>query len=516
MALGEASVAGAPAAGRVQITAKDLLLACAKDSTLFARTWFPSTVRQRPAVGHEEIWKALESQSARFVNLEAARGFAKTTIARIYTAKRIAYSTARTMLYVGASDDHARRSIMWLRGKLAQQDPSTGSWLPTKFASFYGLRKGAKWNESELEVYHGIDQRPIWVLGVGITGNIRGINFDDYRPDFIYCDDILTDENTATKEQREKIFDLVFGALKESLAPPIDEPNAKMVLGQTPHDLDDVCQRAKKSHEFTTVSLPCWTKETLDSPVESQESAWPDRIPSSTLRAEKIESIASNRYSIFAREKECRLITRETAAFKPEWVRVYSAPPEAMYSVLAIDPVPPPSEREKARALAGKDFECQMVIGRFKGEYWVRACIANQGHEPNWSVNTALQLAREYRVGKIIVEAVAYQSVLKYMLEVEMKRRGMYFQVEAYKDHRKKYNRITSSIAGPLSQGKLHVGEAMHELRRQIEMYPSIEHDDYLDALSIGLSGLVNPYLEAESFDAEEEYGAVDFKRACP
>jgi hypothetical protein len=50
----------------------------------------------------------------------------------------------------------------------------------------------------------------------------------------------FTDENCATLEQRQKISDLVHGALKKSLAPPVDDPNAKMVMLVTPQHIDDV------------------------------------------------------------------------------------------------------------------------------------------------------------------------------------------------------------------------------------------------------------------------------------
>jgi len=465
------------------------------------------------------VWGELENPSTRFLNLEMARGFAKTTLARVYTAKRVAYATAHVMLYVGASDDHARRSIMWLRSRLAERDPSTGALVPTKFAQFYGLSPGAKWNENELEITHRLDRRPIWILGVGITGNIRGINFDDYRPDFIYCDDILTDENTATKEQREKIFDLVFGALKKSLAPSVDEPNAKMIIGQTPHDRDDVCARAKQSREFVTVSAPCWTKETADEPVERQESAWPERFPTSELRTEKIAAVDEGRYSIFAREMECRLITRETAAFRPEWVRKYvGRGVRNAYTVLAIDPVPPPSDRELAKNLANKDFECQAVVARSAGEYHVLEYLTNRGHEPDWSVHTAIRLAREYRVAKIVVEGVAYQRTLKWILEKEMQRTRNWFLVEAKNDKRKKYVRITAALAGLLREGRLFVREDMVELLAQIEAYPTVEHDDVIDAVSMALVALVNPYLELDDGGEEEFADGTRFEpvMSCP
>lgn len=512
------------ASPQVQISPKDLLLACAKDSDLFARHWFPKTCRQKSPEIHKQIWATFDDPSIRLLNIEAARDFAKTSLARICTAKRIAYATSRTILYVGASDPHAQRSVMWLRNRIAVIDPASGKLVPTKFARFYGLSPGAKWNENELEINHGLSKTPIWVLGVGITGNIRGINFDDYRPDFIFCDDILTDENTATKEQRAKVFDLVFGALRQSLAPRVDEPNAKMVLAHTIHDEDDVVARAKRSKEFYTISAPCWTQSTIDLPIEEQVSAWPERWPTLDLRAEKRAAIEENRYSIFAREKECRLITQENAAFMKEWARFYIGPsPEGMFSVLAIDPVPPPSERQIASNLATKDYECQMVVGRWRDEYHVLHYELHRGHDPSWSTNTALQLARDFKIAKIIVEVIAYQRVLKWVLKKAMEATRRFYVIdEAWKNSRlasrAKYTRIVSTIAGPLSHGKVLIRADMDELRKQIEMYPRVEHDDCLDALSIAMWGLVNPYMENEANPGgiESNIEDLEIEWACP
>lgn len=505
--------------GQTQLTPDQLIALCALDSELFGRTFFPKTFRQASPPKHKEVWRAFEDKTNRFVNLKAARDFAKTTLSRVYTAKRIAYGLSHTILYVGASEPHASRSVQWLRSAIGTMDPTTGAINPTPFAKVFGLRPGKKWTETELEIYHGIDARPIWVLGVGILGNIRGINFDDYRPDLIYCDDILTDENTATREQRDKITNLVFGALKESLVPATEEPNAKMILAQTPHQIGDVSAKAEEDSSFKTLTMACWTDETMDLSVAQQESAWPERYPSDTLRKEKLAALAGNRYSIFAREKECRLVTRETASFKSSWLKVRNGPAPPMYCVLAIDPVPPPSDRELARSLARKDFEVQAVIGRSKGEYHIIDYVMNQGHEPNWSINTALTLAHRYRVSQIVVETIAYQRVLKYMLEQEMKRRGTYWMVRPYADTRKKFNRITSALAGPASAGRLWIGEDMSEFRLQFETYPSVDHDDVLDAVSIGLSALVSPYLENEAMkieDFDDDMPEIKFLQRAP
>ncbi|MGH7473060.1 MAG: hypothetical protein ACREJW_03890, partial [Candidatus Methylomirabilales bacterium] len=162
----------------------------------------------------------LENAKYRYLNVIVFRGGAKTTLLRTYTAKRIAYGISRTILYVGASEPHAVRSIQWLRTQVDKN---------VRFSSAFGLSPGRKWQENEIEISRGIDGTGAWVLGVGITSNsLRGINFDDYRPDTIIIDDAINDENAATAEQRLKIRDLILGALKESLAPESEEPNAKL------------------------------------------------------------------------------------------------------------------------------------------------------------------------------------------------------------------------------------------------------------------------------------------------
>jgi predicted phage terminase large subunit-like protein len=477
----------------LKLSTADLLKYSALDTSFFAKVFFPKTVRQKAALFHSEMDRLLDDPRNRYLNLIGPRGFAKTSKLRLFTAKRIALNLSHTILYIGASEAHAQRSLEWIRSAIDRN---------TMFSGTFALSPGRKWNESELEVVHGLSPgNPIWLLGVGVTGNLRGINFDDYRPDLIIFDDALTDENTGTKEQREKLNDIFFTSVKESLAPAVESPNAKLVALNTPHDREDLTEVAAKDPTFTTRRWSCWTPETEDLPLEKQVSAWEEMKPTPVLRAEKQAAIATNRYAGWARENECKLVLSESLAFRPDWLRSWDKTPEPMFCVLAIDPVPPPSDRELAEGLRHKDFEAHAVIGRRKGEYFILDYSLNRGHEPNWSVSTAIELARRYRVQRIVVESVAYQRVLKWHLEQEMRRRGQYWAVEAYKDHRKKYVRITSAISGIASQGRLLCSPVASDLRSQFSMYPSVDHDDLLDAVAIGLSSISMPFLEGVADD---------------
>ena len=242
------------------------------------------------------------------------------------------------MLYVGASEKDAIRSVQWLRTQVERNK----LWRET-----FGLVQGRKWEETQIEITHTVFGHTIWVLAAGITGSLRGINFDDYRPDLIIVNDPQTDETAATLEQRNKVADLILGAVRNSLAPATEEPNAKLAMAITPQHNEDISQQALQDRQWTSRVFPCWTKETMNLPLDQQVSSWEEQFPTATLREEKRAALQRNKLSIFSREMECRLISSEMAQFRPSWLNVRDRPnsaPRGCFAVLGIDPVPPPSE----------------------------------------------------------------------------------------------------------------------------------------------------------------------------
>jgi phage terminase large subunit-like protein len=485
--------------GEEKLDLSTVVQLAAVDSSFFGHTFFPKTFRQKGASFHREMWKALEDPTHRYVAMKCFRDSAKTTILRTYAAKRIAYGISKTILYISANEGHAVRSVQWLRMQVEKN---------TTFATTFGLQKGRKWQENEAEIYRATEDETVWIFGAGITSaSLRGINFEDYRPDLIILDDAINDENAITDEQREKIFDLISGAIKRSLAPASEEPNAKMVLLNTPIHPDDALARIEKDEEWKTISFSCWTPDTQGLAVEHQESSWPERYPSELRRKEKLAAINSNTYSKFARELECQLVTQENTAFKPEWIKFFEEEDLPHGStIVIIDPVPPPSDRQLSKNLAGKDYEAIVVLRRAAGSYYVVDYRRNRGHEPNWTVATTCELAFRYKAMRIVVEAIAYQRTIEYLLRQEMSRRGIYWAIVPVTDKRKKYNRIVSTLAGPLSQGRLFIRESMSELRAEISLYPNTSHEDLLDAVAMGVFNLSNALIDLD----ESEYMEVD------
>ena len=248
---------------------KEIVELGALDGELYSRTFFPKTFRQPNAPFHRDMWQLLDS-THRQINMQVFRDGAKTTICRAYTSKRIAYGLARNILYIGKSEAHALRSIAWLR----RQVEFNKVWAQT-----FGLRKGSRWTDEESEIIHEVEGASCWILGMGITGSVRGINRDDYRPDLIVLDDIVDEENAATVDQRNKINNLIYGAVARSLAPASENPDAKIVALQTPLNKEDYSTLATRDPEWVSRVYSCWTRETQDARPQAQESSWPARRP---------------------------------------------------------------------------------------------------------------------------------------------------------------------------------------------------------------------------------------------
>lgn len=490
---------------------QEIVARAATDSDLFARTFFPKTVRQESAPFHTEMDAILDDPKARYVNLQVFRGGAKTTKVRIYICKRIAYGLSRTIVYVGASEDKAKTSLEWVKTQIR---------FNRMYRETFGLKAMKQhWQATDVRISHGPMQFNIAIQVFGITGSIRGTNIDDWRPDLIVVDDVIGDGNSVTPEQRAKITTLILGAVKESLAPRSETPDAKLVIINTPQDYEDLSQRALRDTQFRSARFGCWTAETEDLPIEHQESAWPARWTSEELREEKKAAIARNEYSTFAREMECKLVTLETSAFRPEWLRYFGAgeeeaepPRNEMWIEYVIDPVAPPSDAQIAKGFIGKDYEAHSVVGRLRGKYYVLETVYNRGHDPSWTAATFFELCNRWAPRKVLVESVAYQRTLTWLLKEAMKRTGKYVAIEPFDDKRKKYFVITQGLKGVLSNGAIYFRRSQTTAISQVVHYPGKNpegtHDDVVETIARAVMSLQRGFIGEVP---ENYYNALEY-----
>lgn len=480
------------------LTGEEVLDLAARDNDFYCQHFFPKTFRQKGAPFHPEIWEALETPHARHIDCEVFRGGAKTTLLRAFTSKRVAFASSRTILYVSETQDHAKRSVRWLKNQVLYN---------RAWSDFFQLSLGTKKTDEWLEIKNGIDGITISILAIGITGQTRGLNLDDYRPDLIVIDDPCNEENTATPEQRQKTENLVFGALQKSLAPPTEAQDAKMVLLQTSLNGDDVINQCHRDPNWLSFKFSCFKPDGT--------SSWEERFPTEFLLKEKDAHRAMNRLQLWYREMECKIVAGELSKFRPEWLQDLPGGmlPEGGAHFLYIDPVPPPSEREIQTGLKKKDNEAHAVVKFYKGGYYICNIESKKGHDPDWTIMKFWEQVKAWSIDMWEVEPRNYQRTLKWLIEKSMKQMGIYVKVNVppKMDMRPKQTRIVQSLQHIAAMGQLYVNLSDPRMRAFIDQfteYPNVNHDDELEAVAnaVKLAQEHGPLMDIDYEVIEDDY----------
>lgn len=471
-----------------QISTREAVALGAVDSIVYSQFFFPGIIHQETPEFHRRIWQIMERN--RQWNMEIFRGGAKTTIARVFVSKRIAYGLGHTILFVSKSEEHAAESVMWLKTQVEYNQV----WAKT-----FDLSPGEKWTGTDIEIRHGIEKYPIRVKALGIQGSIRGINVQGRRPDTIVCDDPVDEENSSTPDQRNKISDLFFGALIESLVPASEDPSACVGLLQTPFVEDDLSGLCNKSSDFASLHVPIITDE--------GRSAWPSRWTLETILAEKQAATERNKLSLWLREKMCQITSKETSEFLSQWLKYYEIlPPGAIY-VGAIDPAPILSD--KSRALGVKtDLQAIMVCCYWRGLKYIVEYATARDQDPEAVARELDRLSRKYPIRRWGVEGVAYQRTLKWYLEREMQAgRLKHLRILEIPAPKGKHERIVQAHAGRASSGSLYVHRSHTEYIEQFVNFPNVKFRDLLD-VSAMCDMTITPRQEGSVI--EGEFSTVD------
>lgn len=475
----------------------------AADGIFYSYQWFPRTFRQSSPGFHRRVWDLSDDPASQFVGLEMFRGSAKTTIARTVASKRIAYAISRTIMLVGPEQGHACRSVRWLMAQIERNRAWTQA---------FGLHKGSKWSEKEIEIINESAGERIYVIAFGITGSTRGLNLDDYRPDFILVDDPCDEENTGTEDQRSKTSALFFGSLQQSLAPRSESPHSKMMLLQTGLHKEDLINTAHKDETWKTVKLGIFDEE--------GRSTWEERFPTEEMLAKKRAFIKRNQLPYWLREMECKIVSSETAAFNTKLLKHYENLPSQMTVFAGIDPARETKLQTKAHKAA------IVFIGVAEGiayllEYWT-AKDAN----PEMMWQAYISMATHWRPLITGVETVAYQKTLEWYFQQRMMQTNSPFTLKPYDDKRKKPDRIRQAFTQRIAMGTFRTHSGQVEFNAALAEYTDDQDIDVLDAGAIALD-ISTPWINASLFgEAVDEQGEflpaghesadIEFLPPCP
>jgi phage terminase large subunit-like protein len=463
-----------------ELSPQELAFFYFKDHSAYKQEFFQNTVRQESPKFHKIIEDQLASGN-RYNGFSVFRDGAKTTLLRIFASKRIAYGVSRTIVYVSNSSDNAERSIDWIKKQVEKN---------TKWASFYGLKPGRRWASNEIQIDHELLGITITMIAVGIRGQTRGINIEDYRPDLIIADDVDDEDTTNTPEQCRKYVKIFFGSIVRSLTPESENPHAMVCVLQTPLAEGDIISTCSRDPQWNVKQISCFS--------QNGESNWPARYPLETLKKDKEAMTARRLLSVWLREMEVTIASDEGKAFDANWLKFYESLPASFDAIcIAIDPASADSDRADDNAI--------VMWGKSSGNYYLIAVSAETGQT---HIDTSrilfeqfVPLARKLSNSVLLVgiETIGYQRNLKTQIEADQRNYGIFFVIQAIQDRRSKYDRILQAFSGNAFAGKVFCSKNDTKFIEQFTLYDrAIAHEDVLDASAIALT-ILDPY--GTSFD---------------
>lgn len=483
-----------------EVALEDIILTSAEDTLFFGRVFFPKAFASKSPVFHEDMAHKLDLPGNKI--FKVFRGGAKTTITRVFAAKRISFAISRVIVIVGKGQDHAIKSVMWLKNQV-QNNKKWAETFKITIAKDEQSGRPKKWTDEWITIHHGIENVDIHIVAFGITGQLRGINIDDFRPDFIVCDDIIDDENAYNEDRRRNLKERFNGALMKSLAKKATNPDACVVMLQTPIDKEDLCEELCKSPLWISAEYSCFTPDGY--------SQWEEMFPLVELLKEKEEAIRTNTLSTWNREMEVKITSKELRLFKEEWLSMntFQLPlKEGGFFILSCDPTPEPKEKDQ-KNVEKLDDAVVMILYFCGGHFYVVDYYTTKSPQTPELAAKVFEFYMRYRPRHVMIETVLFARTVKSTVERMMHQKGVFFVINPVEDKRNKYVRIKDTLQGLGSEGRIHVMAHHIELISQWNDYPQVSKDDILDALSLGTMA-VNPSMLAVGDTYEGTYEVED------
>jgi predicted phage terminase large subunit-like protein len=368
------------------------------------------------------------------------------------------------------------------------------------FKELFGDHTGGEWKPgtgqftSALRTRKGIKDPTLCASGVGEVQT--GAHWD-----FIFMDDICSQENTRTPEAIEALWNW-FGEIKAQLDPGILAPDGVTIWGGrlfiigTLHHYSDIYCRIMKDEELAKdfdISRYAWSDPVVD-PRKTEEEApaklfFPGRLTRSFIAAQK-RGMSGRLYACFY---ENRPTTGEQQLFRPEYFRTIPDEniPSAVWTYILSDFAFIADEKKKDRA----DRTCFWVVSIDCNRVaYVLDCIIGRW-KPSDSVRIACDLWNRYQWATLkgfTVEKTCYNELLSAVFEEVRRQTHIMPKFITIGGRSQEIKDMRIEAAEPRwKNGDIYFAQSLRDNWRkwkpmfdEMTEWPFSSHDDVPDAIS--------------------------------
>ena len=275
----------------------EVVLKLARDPVLAHEMLFSHRHPDAIPAFHEAIIRDWHGES-RSVLTMAFRGAAKSTLAEEAIIFEACLRRFRNILIIGENYERACDRLRSVKREFETNELIGG---------LFGGMVGPIWHECKIELSNGV---VIQAAGQGQA--VRGTKHIDLRPDYLFVDDLESQESVATPEARRKLSSWVYGDLFPAL-----DPHAVRRVAATPLDPEAWAVSLLGSEGWVASVYPI---EHVDDAGE-RVATWPSRFPLEWIDRQKAELAAAGKALEWEQEYMCRAVDPESRIFTEPMIR---------------------------------------------------------------------------------------------------------------------------------------------------------------------------------------------------
>lgn len=393
--------------------------------------------------------------------LQVARGhFKSTVVTEGLTCQQIMKNPEVRVLIVNVRLENSKGFLRKIKSHFERNEMFR--WLNQEILP----PKGNKWTETEIIVKRKSGFQEATVEAIGVGGSLVSKHYD-----LIIYDDVVNDENTATKEQIGKLLQWWQATLS------LLEPDGKVIVIGTRWHFNDLYGYIENNlPDFKVFKRGCTVGgKNIDSPEARpifEEKFSIDYLKQ--LRREQGSYVFNSQYMM-------EPIDDSNATFKKSWIKYYDEEDlrgKELKTYTTIDPAglaKAGTGDYSAIVTCSVDEFNSIYVRETKYGYW----------NPKELIDEIFLTNEFYKPIRIGLEVVAFQRYLRFALQDEMRLRGDFLPLQELKTSTRVSKELRIRGLQPrFENGTIYMKRMMDELEEELLRFPLSKRDDVVDALA--------------------------------
>lgn len=451
---------------------------------------------------HIEWWQAFCSNKAQ-VAISAPRAHAKSTACTLtYLLACLVFREREYALLISDTVSQASQFLADVKKELLGNE---------KLANLFGIKEFVKDTEDDV-IVRCEDGHLFRITARGSEQKLRGLKWNNKRPDLIVCDDLENDEIVMNPDRREKFKRWFYGAL----IPCKSVHGIIRIVGTILHEDSLLNNLMPKEFDRWTrkTALKTWSEKpgawlSLKYKAHNEDFSvilWPERYDKNFFIDKKEDYTERGIPDVYSQEYLNEPIDDTIAFFKRgDFIGLHGEEKKSKlhYYITADLAI---SEKERA------DYTVFVIAGVDENKYIQVRNVVRARLDGREIVDTILSLHKTYEPELFGIEEMQVSKAIGPFLREEMIKTGIYPSIKLLQHKGKDKMARARSIQARLRAHTVKfdkAGEWYAPFEEELSKFPRATRDDQVDAfayLGMMLDSLVEAPTQEEMEDEEYEY----------